>query len=307
MGERKSRAELQQAVTDQIVNAIEEGLAKGSWQMPWNGFGAPKNIVTGKGYRGINTLVLKIAQAKNSYEHQLWGSFKQWKEKGGTVKRGESGTMIVFYKPMMFKEKNATTGEELVRKVPFLSYSYIFNFAQVEGVELPEEVKHDFISSTDVDRFVEGTGAHINWNNDRAAYSSTMDHIFMPSKEQFVKTKNGTPEENFYGTLLHELVHWTGHSSRLGRQLGNKFGSEDYAYEELIAELGASFLCAEFGIEYETRESHAQYIQSWLKALKNDKSYIFKASSQSSKAVDFLHGVGFEDEETLDEEERKAA
>lgn len=306
MGERKSRAELQQHVTDTIITALEEGIAKGSWQLPWNALNAPKNVTTGKSYRGLNILTLNIAQAHRGYKQNIWGSFKQWKEKGGNVKKGQAGTLITFYKPMAIKDKNPTTGEEVVRKIPFLSYSYVFNYDQVEGVELPEQEAHCFTDSAKVDSFVLKTGAVISYGEDRASYSSSFDRIRMPSKEQFIATKHGTPEENFYGTLLHELVHWTGHETRMGRKLGNIFGSEEYAYEELIAELGASFLCAEFEIEYETRESHAQYIHSWLQALKNDKTFIFKASSQAGKAVEFLHGIT-KTEEDNSEEEREAA
>lgn len=292
MGVKQSKPrDLYQEVTDIIIEQLEAGTAP--WHKPWAVSGGgfipeiPQNFVNGKQYRGVNILLLWCQAMKQEFSSKEWATFKQWNEKGETIRKGEKGSMVVYYD---FIEKEQDNGE--LKKIPFLKSYVVFNRCQTAGYvapEQPSEQPHMLVERIGkVDSFIQNTGAMIEYDGNRACYNSQSDKILMPDLTKFVDTETSTATEGFYSTLLHETVHWTGHQKRLNRKLRNRFGSELYAEEELVAELGAAFLCAELGITDTPRSDHASYIASWLEALKNNKQFIIAASGAAAKAVDYL-------------------
>jgi antirestriction protein ArdC len=287
----KQKRDAYQEVTDRIIAALENGEADGEWSPPWVSLaaqGIPSNADTRKRYRGINVLNLWITAQQSGYKSSRWATYRQWKSLGAQVKRGEKGTMIVFFRTFDREtDRIDNNGDTVVERIPFIRHSTVFNAEQVEGdprsdedepTELPEgadPIEH-------LDEFLAATGAQIEHGGDRAYYRPGTDTIALPPIEQFHST------EGYYGTALHELTHWTGAKPRLDRDLRNRFGSEAYAVEELIAELGATFLSAEFGVEAEPRADHAQYLKSWLKVLREDNKAIVTAASRAADAADYL-------------------
>lgn len=285
----KNRADIYQTVTDTIITAIENGL-NGKLEMPWHQVNRiPENAKTGNCYQGVNIPLLWIYQIKKEYPSPVWATYKQWAELGAQVKRGEKGAPIIFYKTF---EIEAEEGQDEPQTRAYARYSIVFNVAQVEGyespalIEAPSPALIETIGAADM--LVNQAGADIRHNGDQAYYAPALDYIVMPPRELFKDTSTSTATENYYSTLFHELTHWTGARHRLDRLNDDKFGSKDYAFEELIAELGAAMCCASTGVTSSPREDHARYIQNWLKALKSDKRFIFSAASQAQKAVDFL-------------------
>ena len=270
-------------IYDEVTNRIIENLEKGCipWLKPWDTENTlDKNIKTGNEYNGINRIILGMS----GFNCNIWGSFKQWKDLGANVKLHEKGTAIVFYKPVS-GVKVTSEGEEVIYNSVFTT-SYIFNAEQVEGIEIkPREIEDKpFLNNVMVDSMVSNTGAHIKHGGNSAYFSPNDDYINMPIKSDF------NDEAGYYATLLHELTHWSGHKHRLDRTKGKRFGDTQYAFEELIAELGSAFLCEKFAVKGDIR--HEGYIASWLKALKNDNKMIFKASAYAQKSTDYI--VGFE-------------
>ena len=273
-----------QEVTDQIVEAIESGCAP--WSRPWRagiGGGLPYNLKSQKAYRGINVLLLWSAGA--AFQSQAWLTFKQAKERGGNVRKGEKGTRIVFFK--MLERADRDDDSRTVR-IPLARYYTVFNAEQCEGIDAdePETESTPIERHAAVDAFVTAQGADIRYGGDRACYVPSQDCIRMPEPERFHSA------DGYYGTLLHELTHWTSPSSRCDRDLSGRFGDEQYAAEELVAELGAAFLCAACGVDgadgRQGIQQHASYIESWLKVLKGDKRAIFTAASKATQAVEWL-------------------
>lgn len=284
-----NRADIYQTVTDTIIEAIENGIS-GKIEMPWHQINRiPENARTGNSYQGINIPLLWVYQIKKNYALPVWGTYKQWAELGAQVKRGEKGAPVVFYKQF---EVEGDNGEEDPQKRIFARHSIVFNAEQVEGfdiaaaLEAPAPALIENIAAADM--LVNETGAIIRHEGGQAFYMPSMDYIAMPPREMFRDTADSTATENYYSTLFHELTHWTGAKHRLDRLNNDKFGGKDYAFEELVAELGAAMCCASTGVTSSPREDHARYINNWLKALKSDKRFIFAAASQAQKAVDFL-------------------
>lgn len=285
-----------EVITAQIVEAIEAGAL--TFTMPWNSkgraSGLPFNASTGNAYNGINILRLWVGESANGFSTNAWASYKQWQAKGCQVRKGEKGTPIVFFKPLEIERKGADGGPEKAT-IPLIRLSTVFNADQVEGYASPaaldtEEDKTARLRAADL--FVGNAGADIRHGGDAAFYRPSADYIQMPNRSQFIGTDTSTATEAYYSTLLHELTHWTGNKRRLDRlEFKNSFGSEGYAFEELVAELGAAFLCQSLGVTVTPRQDHAAYIQSWLKVLKNDSRAIFKAAAQAQKAADYLHGL----------------
>ena len=272
-----------QDVTDKIIKELEAGAAP--WVKPWKSdSSADKNIVSKNEYNGINRLILSMTSHLSGFDLPYWGSFKQWEELGGNVKKGEKGTKIVFFTPVV-KESINPAGETEKSKYACLKTYYVFNANQVENVEFekPTSVIKEFNPIPAIDNKVILTGANIKHGGNSAFYTSQGDFIAMPHKETFQS------EANYYATLLHELTHWTGAEKRLDRELKNKFGSPKYAFEELVAELGAAFLCQDLGIQGELR--HAGYISSWLTCLKENNDAIFKAAALAQKAADYIKSL----------------
>jgi antirestriction protein ArdC len=270
-----AKFDLYQTVTDNIIAAIENG-GNLPWVRPWSVSGSPRNGMTGRVYSGVNHLLLTIAGAP--YSSNEWFTFKNAAKLGGSVRKGQKGTQVVFWN--IIKKKNAAGKDE---SIPLLRYFLVFNRDQIDN--LPQPViadKPEFNPIDSAEQLIYSAGATINFGGDRAVYNMVTDAITLPTKESFVD------EGAYYATAFHELIHWTGHDSRLDRLKATPFGSPDYAKEELVAELGAAFLCAEYGINGKTQ--HPEYIKSWLNVLKNDKRFIFRASSMANKAVEFLTG-----------------
>ena len=290
--------DLHQAVTNQIVAAIEAGA--GQWVMPWHrkkgGNARPRNVETGQFYKGMNVVSLWVSGQASGFEQSLWGTFKQWKEKGASVRKGEKGTLIVFYKTFEREEEDSEGESSAGKRKGFMAApSWVFNVAQVEGYAMaapeavPEEAK-PFIDEPAIECAIRATLADIRIGGAQAAYFPLQDYIAMPAKEGFRGTATSTPEQSYYSTLLHELAHWSGADARLSRKLSMQ--KKDYAFEELIAELSAAFSCAELGISSEPRADHAQYLASWLEVLKADKHAIFKAAGFATKATDYVLSFG---------------
>jgi antirestriction protein ArdC len=280
------RNDLYQCITDKIVAAVEAGAGKS--QRPWHspGLTAPLNISTSALYRGVNVLSLWIEAMVRGYPTSQWASYKQWQDTGAQVRRGERGTMIVFYKPLEAVEDAAET-ESRPRFVA--KASHVFNAQQVDGYTPPLlDQPAGFDSHQEAEAFIEAVGARIDHGYREARYRRDLDTIEMPLRAWFIGTDTRSPLESYYGILLHEHIHWTGPSHRLGRDMGERFGDDAYAMEELVAEIGAAFACCMLGIASEPRPDHAAYVSSWLNVLKSDPRAIFVASSKAQAAVDYL-------------------
>lgn len=274
-------------ITQNIIEKLEAGTIP--WRKPWVGGKAPQNFISKKPYRGINAFILNCAEFASPY----WLTFKQAKDKGGSVKKGSKSMAIVFWK---FNEYTRTDrdGAEQTDKIPFVRYYRVFNLEQTEGIEAPVE---DTIEHTPVDSIATAEAIvagmpnrpEIKENLRRAFYSPGKDYVGMPLKDSF------TGAEEYYSTLFHELTHSTGHVSRLNRFKENRaaaaFGSSEYSKEELVAECGAAFLCGVADIGAATIENAAAYIQGWLKALRNDNKLIIHASGKAQKAADYILNV----------------
>lgn len=268
-------------ITASIVAAIEAN--PGELVMPWHrsAVGLPKNATTGNEYNGINVLSLWSSSAINGHTSSSWASYKQWQEQGAQVQKGAKSSVIVFYKPLPTDE-----GEE---KRFVLKYSRVFNASQVEGYEAPNVPVGEAVERLEAaDEVITATGIKVTEKGERACYMPRTDEVYIPDSWRFFDTPTSSRQEAFYSTIFHELSHATGHKSRLDRDMKGKFGDKDYAYEELVAELGAAFCCANLGITNEPRLDHAQYLQSWLLALQNETRFIFKASADAQRAVDWI-------------------
>jgi antirestriction protein ArdC len=288
-----SRIDVYTRVTNRIVEALEAGVRP--WMKPWHAEHAAGRIArplrhNGQKYSGINILTLWMSAESQGFVSPFWMTFQQAKEFGAFVKKGEHGSPVV-YAATFKKTETSEAGEDVEQDIPFLKEYTVFNADQVEG--LPE---HFYAMATPptgkierierAEAFFANTKADIRIGGNRAFYAIDADYVRMPPLEAFKDA------ESFAATLGHELCHWTRNPSRLNREFGRKrFGDEGYAIEELVAELGSAFLCADLEITPETREDHASYIDSWLKVLKSDKRAVFSAASHASKAVDFLHGL----------------
>ncbi len=270
-------------VTNRIMELLEEGTVP--WQKPWRTSDGPRNLLSKKPYRGINSFLLNAAP----YESDYWLTFKQAKLKGGQVRKGEKSTLVVFWKWLDRKESEESgESHQGNGKVPLLRYYNIFNLEQVDGIEQPttEEVINPFTPIEQAEQVIENMPQKpdIRFGGNRAYYSPHLDYIQLPPKEAF------TSSAEMYSTLFHELSHATGHTNRLGRKgitEPSYFGSHSYSQEELVAEFGASMLCGVAGIET-TIENSAAYIQGWLKVLKSDKKILVHAAAQAQRSADFI-------------------
>ncbi len=279
------KRDLYQSVTDAIVTAIEKGV--GDPVMPWHRGGAnavPENIHTKNTYNGINIVSLWVAAQEKAYTSNIWGTYKQWQQQGAQVRKGETSSLVIFYKELPPKEDDEDAEARRVIKA-----SLVFNADQVDGYEIPGTLPVEPLQRiAEADAYVTATGANIVSGGVTACYRPSTDTIHMPDDARFFDTATSTRTESFYSVLFHELTHWSGSEKRLKRDLGKRFGDDAYAMEELIAELGAAFQCAHLRLTPEPREDHAQYIAHWLEVLKNDKKAIFTAAARASEAVTYL-------------------
>ncbi len=241
------------------------------------------NIISKNEYQGLNQLLLMTRNYKNTH----WGTFRQFKSLGISIKKGEKGTPINYYNKIKNKEESKSKEEPpKYKNNSFAKVYYVFNIEQTQDYR-EETRKKDPKTKIEKNQFLENLIKKINPkiihdNKAQAFYSSKEDLINIPESNYF-KTKEG-----YYSTLFHELIHWTSHKDRCNRKLSYDQKTQEYAYEELIAELGSSFLNAHFSITLQPRESHESYIKSWLKLLENDHKYIFKASSEANKAYQYI-------------------
>ena len=272
-------------ITNKIVASLEQG--NRPWANRWAGQAMMPTRANGEHYQGINVLVLWLESAQKGYASPHWLTFKQAQELGACVRKGEKGTGIIYANRIETREENEQTGEIKARGCSFVRRYVVFNADQIEGLPEqffagPQAINPDE-RDAHADLFFKSLGANIMHEGDRAVYVPARDEIRMPAFECF------TDANAYYATLAHETVHWTGHHRRLDRELGcKKWGDEGYAMEELIAEIGAAFVCADLGLAAEPREDHATYIASWLKVLKNDAQAIFTAASHAQKAANYI-------------------
>lgn len=276
----KKKIDVYQIVTDRIIEKLEKGIAP--WRRPWNASGIAVNWKTQKPYRGINTLLLEPGE---------YATFNQIKEAGGKVRKGAQSEIVVFWK--WLEKEDEDTGETV--KIPFLRYYRVFEInTQVEGLQSKREVvEYDHNPIEEAEKIFKGymNAPSYTFNSGRAYYRPSMDQVNVPPLKDFEIA------EEYYSTLFHEMIHSTGHRSRLNRPgIENvaAFGSESYSKEELIAEMGSAMLCAMAGIDNSTIQNSANYIGGWLRALKNDKRLVVQAAGQAQKAADYILGVDVE-------------
>ena len=271
---------LYERVTSNIVNEIEAGNSP-PWLKPWKqtrrGGIMPVNAVTGRPYNGLNVLMLWSEREEKGYAQASWLTYKQCQDAGGQVRKGERSTSVIYVNRTVRDE-----GTDDERRVAFMRQFSVFNVQQCEGLkcneptpDLPEHERNERAEA-----FLTATGSKIRWGEPKAAYVPGLDLIVMPERGAFINA------ENLYATWAHESVHWTAHKDRLNRDLKSRFHEKEYAFEELVAEIGAAMTCAYLEVKGELR--HASYVESWLKVLKDDPKAILTAASMASKATDYL-------------------
>ena len=277
--------ELFERITQRIIARIEAGADE--FVMPWHNWGkatgAPINAISGRPYRGVNVLLLWAAAELDGHASGCWATYRQWTAAGAQVRKGEKSAPIVFWKAATPQDSTELDPDGASRPRFVARIYHVFNAAQVDGAELPRPstTNHaDRIATAD--KFFSALGASIEHGGDRACYMPHLDKIHMPSLAQF------RDFSSYYAVLGHEHVHWTGAPNRLERDLKSRFGTDSYAAEELIAELGSAFLCAHLGISAEPRSDHAAYVAAWLRVLRDDVRAIVTASAKAQEAVDFL-------------------
>ncbi len=283
-----------QILTDKLIEQLEAGTAP--WQKPWDAKAGisrlPYNPTTGKEYRGANSIYL----AMHGRDDPRWATYKQAAAEGWQVRKGEKGTLVEYWK--MSDERPAVDGAgnpvldengkqktvHVALERPQVFRAVVFNAQQMDGVpELDKGPRqYEWDPEQRAEQIIEASGARIYHDqNDRAFYSPSKDEIHLPGRDQF------PDQAAYYSTALHELGHWTGHESRLGRDLTGGFGSSDYAKEELRAELSSYFMADKLGIQHDPGQ-HAAYVGSWIKALKEDKNEIFRAAKDAEKITEYV-------------------
>lgn len=272
-----------QRITAAIETALSGELP--AWRRPWRTLraagasGIPQNAITGRSYRGINVPLLWCRMDADA----RYISFNQARAHGGSVRKGEHGTQIVFWQRKQYTKRNDVTGEDETRAGMLMKVYTVFALSQCDGVTLPE-AKHDpapLPVPPTITTVYSTLGTSVEHGGDRAAFVPSRDKIIMPAPEAF------TTPDAYAATALHELTHWTGHESRLSRDLSKRFGTQGYAAEELVAELGSAFLCASIGVDC-SLENHASYIESWRTLLRSDPRAIITAASKAQAAADYI-------------------
>jgi antirestriction protein ArdC len=285
-----SRRDVHRAVTDKIVEAIEAGA--NDYEMPWHrSVTRPINAVTEKPYHGVNVVALWCTAASRGFRSGHWATYRQWQSVGAQVRKGERGAVVVFYKPVEQEhmEDEDEAGKTTDRPKLIARASWAFNADQVDGWTVPtQELPNQVEIREHVEAFIAATRADIRHGGDIASYDWSRDIIEIPHPQQFVATKTSSAMEGYCSVVLHELTHWSGADHRLARDLRGRFGDDAYAMEELIAEFGAAFLCADLRISNEPRRDHASYVASWLRVLDKDRTALFTAAGKASVAAAFL-------------------
>jgi antirestriction protein ArdC len=288
-----TRIDLYTRVTNAILADLEKGVRP--WLQPWNAGHAAGPITrplraNGQPYKGINVLMLWTSAMTQHFASPFWMTFKQAKELDANIRKGSKGSLVV-YSNRITRTETTEHGEEQERDIHFMKEYRVFNVEQIEG--LPSHFytavgpQLDPVQRNEAaDRFFANTRADIRHGGNQAYYAPGPDYVQMPPFTSF------RDAESYCSTLAHEMTHWTKHPSRLNRDLGRRtFGDQGYAREELVAEIGAAFLCCDLAITLEPRDDHAAYLDHWLKVLKEDKRAIFQAAAHAQRAVDFLHSL----------------
>jgi antirestriction protein ArdC len=271
-------------VTATILEAMKSGTAP--WVKPWRdvpNLGIPHNVFSGKHYRGINSILGWIAAEKYGFASQGWLTYKQATELGGNVKKGEKCRLqVVFFKQLDVKDKNAK-GEDVVKKIPLIRLASVFNVEQCEGLKLPKRTMPE-LRQTAADQLVKTIADKLKMvlkiGGNRACYIPALDIVQMPPAGAF------NADEAALATYFHEAGHWTGHKTRLDRDLSGRFGNASYAFEELVAELTSAFLCAANRVN--GRLQHPEYLRNWISVLENDDKAFMKAASLAQAAADYI-------------------
>ncbi len=276
--------DIKAAVTEKLVAALKSGKTL-PWRRSWSSQGPalPTNIL-GRRYNGVNIFLLLLAAMERNYPVNLWGTYKQYQNAGGQVRRGAKGVPVILWKPITRRKVNGN-GEEVEDTFPVLRTFTVFNVAQVDGFPLPvKDNRTEFQDYAPAEEAIRATGADIRYHGNRAAYFPDDDYIVMPPKTAFEK------EHEFYGVVAHELIHWTGNKNRLNRlDKFARFGSESYAVEELVAELGSAMLLASLQVPQSDDLSNCEaYLANWIKVLESDHTAVFGASTQASLACDHI-------------------
>lgn len=277
------KTDLYQQVTDSIISIIEAGQQGGGITWAQEAVkGMPINYKTKAAYNGVNVLLLWAAAREAGYSSNQWLTYKQAAELGGQVRKGEKSVQCVFFKMLNVQDKD--NQDEDGKQIPMASPFWLFNLDQIDGLEKTQPVApcSEWAQIEEAEQVLRASGATIHEQGQKAYYHPSVDEIYLPERIRFANLKE------FYSVAMHELTHWTGAKTRLNRDFTGRFGSESYAFEELVAELGSAFLNADLGFVATTIPNHAQYIDSWLKVLKNDKRAIFTAASQAGKAHRYI-------------------
>jgi antirestriction protein ArdC len=305
MSKANGREKVYREITDKIISDLERGIVP--WVQPWTStrqlcpLGLPVNGLTRRNYSGINILLLWSALEERDFASHYWVTFKQCIAMGGSVRKGEKGTHVYFadkFVPQKEKARAEETGDQ-PSSIAFLKRYTVFNAEQCDG--LPTGLIAVLVAKSErqivpeAEALIASTGADFRIGGDQAFYVPSEDFIRIPNQTAY------TDQINYYRTAFHELGHWTGHKSRLDRNLTTKFGTVDYAREELVAEMATAFVCASLGIIPTVR--HSDYIGNWLQVLKEDARAIVKAASLASKACDFILQFKAEAKSTTDLEQ----
>src|SRR6202789_741592 len=280
-----------QEVTDRIIAALEAGTPP--WRKPWDpdkagGPAMPRNATTGQRYRGINVLTLGMSALAFASGDPRWATYKQAEDRGWQVRKGERGTTGYFFKRLELRDDTKPEDDEdAVKRIPLLRAFTLFHASQIDGIAdyVPPTIEEaPWRAPEAAEIILANSGAVVRIGGDRAFYSPSTDHIQMPPQSAF------TTAEGFCGTLIHEMSHWSGSESRLNRDLRNRFGSHDYAREELRAEIGKVMTCTELGIAVSDSDfsNNAAYIASWLERLRSDRKEIFRAAADAQRIADYL-------------------
>ena len=285
-----ARPDIYARITQQIIRQLEAGVRP--WNQPWSAAGSVSRPLRHDGtpYSGINVVLLWSQAASRSYTRSTWMTFRQAIALGASVRKGERGATVV-YANQFVRTESGEGGDETERRIPFLKAYTVFNLEQIDG--LPDRyapasspAANPETRRPDVEAFFEACGATVRHGGGSAYYAPGPDVVQMPLFETF------RDAHAYYATLGHEMTHWTRHPLRLDRDFGRRrHGDEGYAREELVAEIGAAFLCADLGLALEPRDDHAAYLGSWLDVLRGDKRFIVSAAAHAQRAVDYLHGL----------------
>ena len=299
---KKTRLNVRDRVREQLTAMLTECEDLEPWQMPWRSLNKPYNALTSTPYKGINVFLLTLRAWQLGVTGGAWLTFRQAKKLGGSVKPGEKSITCVYYNMVKAKTDDASEDEE-DEFYPLLKHFQLFHTSQCEGIDFEEP---ELVEDQEVTDVPEELSALFDASpipcidGDKASYSSTLDRIQMPPIEHFYRS------QDWWRVWLHELTHATGHASRLNRKLANRFGSRDYAFEELVAELGAAMLGMRFGLTSagepdemakEHANQHAAYLKSWLTELEQDERFIFDAWALACEACDWIEALITQEED----------